>query len=279
MGEPILVGQETLCLANWREVADPPLRMVQTWSATLRAWEDLRFLGTWNAAANCFDGQNAWQTDPATNTVTPTIFTCHGSTWQWTYRQVLQTLPTQTWDWLGLEQRRKTATGSSATCPALVLSPSLFCTSTGCSLGAMLLLSFICLTPSRTGAQAGGGLHNLRLPTFISAGTVPSVQGRFHRWLMRHRKTTGGRSIRVATAAQQRVVPMYGATWQRGNSNTLGTGTIRLMGIAADPAAPRWKAKFMAWITAWTLEVLSTQHREEEQTNAPGGVVAATTLR
>ena len=72
MGEPVLVGQETLCLANWREVADPPLRMVQTWSATLRAWEDLRFLGTWNAAANCFDGQNAWQTDPATNTVTPT---------------------------------------------------------------------------------------------------------------------------------------------------------------------------------------------------------------
>lgn len=43
--------------------------MVQTWSATLRAWEDLRFLGTWNAAANCFDGQKAWQT--ATSTVTP----------------------------------------------------------------------------------------------------------------------------------------------------------------------------------------------------------------
>ena len=72
MGEPVLVGQGKLCFANWREVADPPLRMVQTWSATLRAWEDLRFLGTWNAAANCFDGQNAWQTDPATNTVTPT---------------------------------------------------------------------------------------------------------------------------------------------------------------------------------------------------------------
>ena len=69
MGEPILVGQGQLCLANWREVADPPLRMIQTWSATLRAWEDLRFLGTWNAAANCFDGQKAWQT--ATSTVTP----------------------------------------------------------------------------------------------------------------------------------------------------------------------------------------------------------------
>ena len=45
--------------------------MIHAWSATLRAWEDLRFLGTWNAAANCFDGQKAWQTDPATSTVTP----------------------------------------------------------------------------------------------------------------------------------------------------------------------------------------------------------------
>lgn len=62
------MGQETLCLANWQEVIDPPLRMLQTWSAPMRAWEDLRLLGVWNTAAACFDGVLAWQMDPAMNT-------------------------------------------------------------------------------------------------------------------------------------------------------------------------------------------------------------------
>ena len=68
LGEPMLIGNASICWANWRRVDSPALREVTAWSGSIRAWEDLRLVGAWSPAHGCFDAQIGWTADESVST-------------------------------------------------------------------------------------------------------------------------------------------------------------------------------------------------------------------
>ena len=60
IGQPFLVDDASLCVANVESVAHPPLRTLRAVAAPLLAWEGRRLVGVWNPEAACYDAALGW---------------------------------------------------------------------------------------------------------------------------------------------------------------------------------------------------------------------------
>lgn len=60
LGEPFLVDDEHLCLANTENVSFAPFHSLAAAAGPLRSWADRRALALWNPEAGCFDRELGW---------------------------------------------------------------------------------------------------------------------------------------------------------------------------------------------------------------------------
>ena len=74
LGQPMLVDNAHLCVANAEEVDYPSLHALQSTAAKLHTWEDRQLRAIWNPTASCYDaalGSQLAVTDPNAIGVVP----------------------------------------------------------------------------------------------------------------------------------------------------------------------------------------------------------------